>query len=121
MLPLPRGPSTLYRPLTVVPGPQLVTMALMLGILLMIVRYAIHLPLRSIAAAHFYPLLVTAAASGLCLTLKALLPGLPGPALVLVALAMLLSSACILAFFNQERVFGSSGVLAFNKPHIGGR
>ena len=96
-------------------------MALMLGVMLVIVKYAIHLPLRSIAAAHLYPLLVTAAATGLSLTLKALLPGLPGPALVLLALAMLLSSASILAFFNQERVFGSSGVLAFNRPHIGGR
>jgi len=66
-------------------------------------------------------LLVTAAASGLCLTLKALLPELPGPALVLLALALLLSSACVLAFFNQQRVFGSTGVLALNKLHIGGR
>ena len=96
-------------------------MALMLGVMLVIVKYAIHLPLRSIAAAHFYPLLVTAAASGLCLTLKALLPGLPGPALVLLAIALLLSSACVLAFFNQERVFGSRGILALNRPHIGGR
>jgi hypothetical protein len=96
-------------------------MALMLGVMLVIIKYAIHLPLRSIAAAHLYPLLVTAAASGLCLTLKALLPGLPGPTLVLLALALLLSSACVFAFFNQERVFGSSGVLAFNRPHIGGR
>jgi O-antigen/teichoic acid export membrane protein len=96
-------------------------MALMLGVMLVTVKHAIHLPLRSIAAAHFYPLLVTAAASGLCLTLKALLPELPGPALVLLALALLLSSACVLAFFNQQRVFGSTGVLALNKLHIGGR
>jgi PST family polysaccharide transporter len=98
-----------------------VVMALMLGILLMIVRYAIHLPLRSIAAAHFYPLLVTAAASGLCLTLKALLPAWPGTAVLFLALALLLSSACAFVFFNQERVFGSRGVLAFNRPHIGNR
>jgi hypothetical protein len=52
---------------------------------------------------------------------KALLPEVPGPALVLLALALLLSSAWVFAFFNQERVFGSRGVLAFNKPHIGGR
>ena len=96
-------------------------MALMLGVMLVIVKYAIHLPLRSIAAAHLYPLLVTAAATGLCLTLKALLPSWPGAAVLLLALALLLSSACAFVFFNQERVFGSRGVLAFNRLHIGGR
>jgi O-antigen/teichoic acid export membrane protein len=96
-------------------------MALMLGVMLVIVKYAIQLPLRSIAAAHFYPLLVTAAASGLCLTMKALLPELPGPALLLLALVLLLSSACTFVFFNQKRVFGSTGAFAFQRPHIGGR
>ena len=38
------------------------------------------------AAAHVHPLVITAAASGLCLTVKALLPELPGPALVLLTL-----------------------------------
>jgi O-antigen/teichoic acid export membrane protein len=79
-----------------------VVMALMLGIMFMIVKYAIHLPLRSIAAAHFNPLLVTAAASGLCLTLKALLPAWPGTAVLLLALALLLSSACAFVFFNRS-------------------
>jgi O-antigen/teichoic acid export membrane protein len=96
-------------------------MGLMLGVMLMIVKYAIRLPLRSVAAAHVYPFLVTAAASGLCLTLKALLPELPGPALLFLALALLLSSACGFVFFNQERVFGSARALAFHRPHIGGR
>jgi O-antigen/teichoic acid export membrane protein len=98
-----------------------VVMALMLGIMLIIVKYAIDLPLRSMAAAHFQPLVITAAASGLCLTVKALLPELPGLALVILTLVLLLSSSCVFVFFNQERVFGSSRVLAFHRPHIGGR
>jgi O-antigen/teichoic acid export membrane protein len=96
-------------------------MALMLGIMLILVKYAIDLPLRSMAAAHFHPVVITVAASGLCLAAKALLPGLPGPALVILTLALLLSSTCIFVFFNQERVFGSTRVLAFHRPHIGGR
>jgi hypothetical protein len=64
---------------------------------------------------------ITAATSGFCLIMKALLPDLPGPALLLLTLALLLSSACAFVFFNQERVFGSAGVLAFPRPHIGGR
>jgi O-antigen/teichoic acid export membrane protein len=98
-----------------------VVMALMLGIMLIIVKYAIHLPLRSMAAAHFHPLVITAAASGLCLMVKALLPELPGPALVILTLALLLASVCVFVLFNQERVFGSTRVLAFHRPHIGGR
>ena len=43
-----------------------VVMAVMLGIMLIIVKHAIDLPLRRVAAAHFQPLVVTAAASGLC-------------------------------------------------------
>jgi PST family polysaccharide transporter len=98
-----------------------VVMALMLAIMLIIVKYAIDLPLRTMAAAHFQPLVITAAASGLCLTVKALLPELPGLALVILTLVLLLSSSCVFVFFNQERVFGSSRVLAFHRPHIGGR
>jgi len=98
-----------------------VVMALMLGVMLMIVKYAIHLPLRSVAAAHFYPLLVTAATGGLCLTVKGLLPELPGPALVILTLLLLLSSLCVFVFFNQERVLGSHGALALHKSHNGGR
>jgi O-antigen/teichoic acid export membrane protein len=98
-----------------------VVMALMLAIMLVMVKYAIDLPLRQVAAAHVQPFVITAAASGLCLAAKALLPGLPGPALVILTLALLLSSSCLFVFFNQERVFGSSGVLAFHRPHIGGR
>ena len=73
------------------------------------------------AAAHFPPFVVTAAASGLCLTVKALLPEVPGPALVVLTLLLLLSSFFVFVFFNQERVFGSPRVLAFHRPHIGGR
>ena len=89
--------------------------------MLVIVKYAIDLPLRSVAASHFYPIVVTAATGGFCLTMKALLPELPGPALMLITLALLLSSTCVFVLFNQERVFGSTGVLAFPRPHIGGR
>jgi hypothetical protein len=92
-----------------------------LGIMLVIVKYAIALPLRDVAAAHFYPLMVTAVTSGFCLAMKALLPEFPGPALLLLTLALLLSLACAFVFFNQERVFGSADVLAFPRPHIGGR
>jgi PST family polysaccharide transporter len=98
-----------------------VVLASMLGIMLVIVKHAIELPLRNVAVAHFYPIVLTAATSGFCLAMKALLPELPGPALMLLTLALLLSSACAFVFFNQERVFGSTGVLAFPRPHIGGR
>ena len=95
--------------------------ASMLGIILIIVKYAIDLPLRRVAAAHFQPLVVTAVTSGLCLTVKALLPELPGPALVILTLLLLLSSLCVFVFLNQERVFGSQGILALNRPRIGRR
>ena len=95
--------------------------ASMLGIILIIVKYAIDLPLRRVAAAHFQPLVVTAATSALCLTVKALLPELPGPALVIFTLLLLLSSLCVFVFLNQERVFGSQGILALNRPRIGRR
>jgi O-antigen/teichoic acid export membrane protein len=98
-----------------------VVLASVLGIMLVIVKYAIALPLRDVAAAHFYPLMVTAVTSGFCLAMKALLPEFPGPALLLLTLALLLSLACAFVFFNQERVFGSADVLAFPRPHIGGR
>jgi PST family polysaccharide transporter len=98
-----------------------VVLASVLGIMLVIVKYAIDLPLRSIAASHFYPIVVTAATGGFCLAMKALLPELPSPALMLLTLALLLSSTCAFVFFNQERVFGSTGVLAFPRLHIGGR
>jgi PST family polysaccharide transporter len=93
--------------------------ALMLGIMLIIVKYAIDLPLRRVAAAHFRPLAVTAATSALCLTVKALLPDLPGPALVILALALVVASSCVFMFFNQERIFGSQRILAFHRSHIG--
>jgi hypothetical protein len=96
-------------------------MALMLAIMLTIVKHAIDLPLRRVARAHFHPLVVTAAASGLCLAVKALLPELPGPALVILTLLVLLSSSLAFVFFNQERVFGSNRIPAFHRPHNGGR
>jgi hypothetical protein len=49
------------------------------------------------------------------------LPELPGPALVILTLLLLLASFCVFVFFNQERVLGSPGVLAFHRPHNGGR
>jgi O-antigen/teichoic acid export membrane protein len=98
-----------------------VVMAVMLAIMLVIVKHAIDLPLRRVAAAHVHPLAVTAAASGLCLAAKALLPELPGPALVILTLVLLLSALGALVFFNQERVLGSDRILALHRPHIGGR
>ena len=47
-----------------------VVMALMLAIMLIIVKHAIDLPLRRVAAAHLHPLVITAATSGLCLTVQ---------------------------------------------------
>jgi O-antigen/teichoic acid export membrane protein len=96
-------------------------LALMFGIMLLIVKQAIDLPLRRVAAAHVQPLVITAAVSGLCLTAKALLPELPGPALVLLTLVLLLLSFSIFVFFNRERVFGATGILAFHRPHTGER
>jgi PST family polysaccharide transporter len=96
-------------------------MALMLGIMLIIVKYAIDLPLRSMAAAHFHPLVITAAASGFCLTVKTLLPELPGPTLVILTLLLLLSSFCLFVFFNQERFLGSPRALALHRLQNGGR
>jgi O-antigen/teichoic acid export membrane protein len=98
-----------------------VVTALMLGIMLIIVKYAIDLPLRRVAAAHFHPLMITAAASGLCLAAKTLLPELPGPALMMLTLALLLSSGCIFVLFNQERVLGFDGALALHRPRKGER
>ena len=98
-----------------------VVLASMLVIMLIIVKHAIDLPLRRVAAAHARPLVITAAVSGLCLTVKALLPELPGPALVLLTLVLLLSSFSVFVFFNRERLFGATGILAFHRPHIGGR
>jgi O-antigen/teichoic acid export membrane protein len=98
-----------------------VVMALMLMIMLIIVKHAIDLPLRRVAAAHVQPLVITAAVSGLCLTLKALLPELPGPALVLLTLLLLLSSCSIFVFFQRERVFGFHGALALHRPQKGER
>jgi O-antigen/teichoic acid export membrane protein len=98
-----------------------VVMGVMLATMLIVVKHAIDLPLRRVAAVHFHPFVVTAAASGLCLTVKALLPEVPGPALVALTLLLLLSSFFVFVLFNQERVFGSPGVLAFHRPHIGGR
>jgi O-antigen/teichoic acid export membrane protein len=98
-----------------------IVMASMLGIILIVVKYAIDLSLQRVVAVHFRPLVITTATSGLCVTAKALLPELPGPALVILTLALLLSSACAFAFFSQERVFRSSRVLALHRPDIGGR
>jgi O-antigen/teichoic acid export membrane protein len=98
-----------------------VVLASMLAIMLILVKHAIHLPLRLVAAAHFQPLVITAAVGGLCLALKELLPELPGPALVLLTLLLLVSSACVFVFFNRERLFGVTGSLAFHRPHIGGK
>ena len=95
-------------------------MALMLGIMLIIVKYAIDLPLRTVAAAHFHPFLITVAAGGLCLAVRELLPELPGPAMVILTLLLLLSSSLAFVFFNQERVLGTGGVLAFHRSHKGG-
>jgi O-antigen/teichoic acid export membrane protein len=96
-------------------------MAVMLGIMLIVVKHAIDLRFRSMAAVHFHPLVITAAVSCPCFAVKALLPALPGPALVILTLALLLASACLFVFFNQERVFGPNRVLALHRPHIGGR
>jgi O-antigen/teichoic acid export membrane protein len=96
-------------------------MAFVLAIMLIIVKRAIDLPLRSMAAAHLHALVTTAAASGLCLTVKALLPDVPSPALVILTLLLLLSSFGAFVFFNQESVFGSHRALAFHKPQNGGR
>jgi hypothetical protein len=92
---------------------------LTLAIMLVIVKYAIDLPLRSVAAVHLRPLMMTAATSGLCLTAKALLPELPGFALLMLTLTLLVSSTCIFVFFNQERVLGFNGALALHRPHKG--
>jgi O-antigen/teichoic acid export membrane protein len=96
-------------------------MAVMLGIMLIVVKHAIDLRFRSMAAVHFHPLVITAAVSCPCFAVKALLPALPGPALVILTLALLLASACLFVFFNQERVFGPNRALALHRPHIGGR
>ena len=93
----------------------------MLAIILIIVKHAIDLPLRRVAQAHIQPLVATAAASALCLAVRALLPELPGPALVILTLLLLLSSSFAFVFFNQERILGASGVLAFHRSHNGGR
>jgi O-antigen/teichoic acid export membrane protein len=98
-----------------------VVMALMLAIILIIVRHAIDLPLRRVARAHFQPLVATAAASGLCLAVRALLPELPGPALVILTLLLLLSSSFAFVFFNQERILGFDGALALHRPQKGER
>jgi O-antigen/teichoic acid export membrane protein len=98
-----------------------VVMGLMLPIMLVIVRHAIDLPLRRVAAAHFQPIVVTAAASGLCFTVKALLPELPGPALVMLTLLLLLSGSFAFVFFNQARIFGSGEILAFHRSDHGGK
>ena len=94
-----------------------VVMASMLGIMLVIVKHAIDLPLRRVAAAHFRPLVVTAAASGLCLTVKALLPELPGPALVILTLLFLLSSLSVFRLFQPgARLRLSTGPLRSIDP-----
>jgi O-antigen/teichoic acid export membrane protein len=98
-----------------------VVMALMLGIMLVIVKHAIDLPLRRVARAHFQPLVATAAASGLCLAVRALLPELPGPALVILTLLLLLSSSVAFVFFNQERILGFDGALTLHRPQKGKR
>jgi hypothetical protein len=93
----------------------------MLGIMLVIVKHAIDLPLRRVARAHFQPLVATAAASGLCLAVRALLPELPGPALVILTLLLLLSSSVAFVFFNQERILGFDGALTLHRPQKGKR
>ena len=69
--------------------------------------------------------MITAATSGLCLDDEGAPAWLPGPALVFLTLLLLLSSFSLFVFFNQERFFGATGILAFhlsekdeaNPPH----
>jgi O-antigen/teichoic acid export membrane protein len=96
-------------------------LALMLGIMLIVVKHAIDLPLQRVAAVHLRPLVITAATSGLCLTVKTLLPELPGPALVLLTLLLLVSSFSVFVFLNRESVLGFDGAIALHRPQKGER
>jgi hypothetical protein len=46
---------------------------------------------------------------------------LPGPALVILTLLLLLSSSVAFVFFNQERILGFDGALTLHRPQKGKR
>ena len=51
--------------------------------------------------------------------MRALLPDVAGPTLLILTLLVLLSSLGVFIVLNQERLLGSNNALAFHKPHDG--
>jgi O-antigen/teichoic acid export membrane protein len=96
-----------------------IVMAAMLGIMLVIVKHAIHLPLRRMAAAHLQPLAITVAVLAVGMTLKASLADTPGPVVLVIALVVLLASLSPVILFQKRRFLGSYNV-AFLRRTEGG-
>jgi len=87
----------------------LATLALVLAIMFVVLMRDIDLAFHRLMAAHLRPFVLSAGVAGVGLALKASLAGIPGPALLAVALAMLLVSMLPIIMF-QERVLGSDTV-----------
>jgi teichuronic acid exporter len=94
-------------------------MALMLALMLAIVKRAIDLPFRRVAATHLHPLGISVAVVGVGMTLKASLPDTPGPLLLSITLVVLLASLLPLILFQKRRVLGSYAVAFLRRPEGG--
>ena len=105
--------------LTAVSAAVVAVLALVLAIMFVVVMRDIDLAFHRLAAVHLRPLLLSAGVVGVGMTLKACLAGIPGPALLAVALALLLAAMLSLVVFQKRRVLGSD-TLALLRQMQGG-
>jgi O-antigen/teichoic acid export membrane protein len=95
------------------------TLAFVLAIMFVVVMRDIDLTFHRLVAVHLRPLVLSAGVAGVGMMLKASLAGIPGPALLFVALSVLLASMLPLVVFQKRRVLGSD-TLALLRQMQGG-
>jgi O-antigen/teichoic acid export membrane protein len=96
-----------------------IVMAVMLVVTLVIVKRAIALSFRRVAATHLRPLGISVAVLGVGLTLRASLADIPGPLLLVITLTVLLASVVPVILVLKRRVLGSYDVALLRRT-LGG-
>jgi hypothetical protein len=94
-------------------------MAVMLAIMLVMVKRAVDLSFRHMAATHLHPLGIGVVVVGVGLTLRASLGDIPGPLLLAITLGVLLASSFPVLLLHKRRVLGSYNVALLRRTEGG--
>lgn len=96
-----------------------VVLALVLAVMLAMVKRAVDISFRRLAATQLHPLAISAATLGVGLTMKLSLADIPGPGLLVMTLLVLIASFFLVALLNKKWVFGSHNIALFRRAQGG--